>query len=102
MVHAKVHAKLHVKKLACTIGHGTEVVVIKMYYDIVNIKTNKNGVFSMNETKYFMGMDIGYSSLKVAAGVMGENCKTLSLPAGASPQSAMSKQLVEKQKRYGY
>lgn len=39
-------------------------------------------------------MDIGYSSLKVAAGEYGKECQTYSLPAGASPLSLMSNSTV--------
>lgn len=48
----------------------------------------------MNQRDFILGLDIGYSNLKMAMGFRGEEVTTTVLPVGAGPLELMPQQLT--------
>lgn len=55
---------------------------------------NKEAESVMNQPEFILGLDIGYSNLKMAMGFRGEKVTTTVLPVGAGPLALMPQQLT--------
>ncbi|BCD57618.1 hypothetical protein IOMTU157_p204 (plasmid) [Citrobacter portucalensis] len=53
-------------------------------------------------SQFVLGLDIGYSNLKMAMGYKGEEARTVVMPVGAGPLELMPQQLMKRSTKTGH